>query len=218
MFSSPFPEFISFYCRQNSPKQDFRLLPEEQAIAESFGSQKRRAEFTMGRICAHGALSRFGLESEPILRNPETREPCWPDSVWGSITHSAGFAAVAVGLKNEIKGVGIDLENFSRPVDFKIRRHVCVDSELEWLESLPTKQANRALRIIFSAKESIFKCIYPGTKTYLTFKDAEVSVNETEKNFSFTIFKSLPGTIQQGFPHHGKYSEIDKMLLTSVYI
>ena len=218
MFSSPFPNFISFYCEQNPPKQDFRLLTEEQAIAESFGSQKRRAEFTMGRIYAHGALSRFGLESEPILRNTETREPCWPNSVWGSITHSAGFAAVAVGLKKDIKGVGIDLESFSRSVDFKIRRHVCVDSELEWLESLPTKQASRALRIIFSAKESIFKCLYPSTKTYLSFKDAAVSVNETEKKFSFIIFKSFPGIIQQGFPHHGRYSEMDKMLLTSVYI
>jgi len=218
MFSSPFPDFISFCCGQNTADQDFRLLPEEQAIAESFDSQKRRAEFTMGRIYAHGALSRFGLESEPILRNPETREPCWPDSVWGSITHSAGFAAVAVGLKKEIQGVGIDLESFSRSIDFNIRRHVCVDSELEWLESLPKKQANRALRIIFSAKESIFKCLYPVTKTYLTFKDAAVTINETENNFSFIIFKSYPGIIQQGFPHHGRYSEIEKMLLTSIYI
>ena len=218
MFSSPFPDFISFYCGQNPADQDFRLLPEEQAIAESFSSQKRRTEFTLGSIYAPGTLSRFGLESEPILRNTETREPTWPDSVWGSITHSAGFAAVAVGLKKEIKGVGIDLESYSRSVDFNIRRHVCVDSELEWLESLPTKQASRALRIIFSAKESIFKCLYPGTKTYLTFKDAAVTINETENNFSFIIFKSCSGIIKQGFPHHGRYSEIDKMLLTSVYI
>ena len=218
MFSSPFPDFISFYCGQNPDDQDFRLLPEEQAIAESFSSQKRRTEFTLGRIYAHRTLSRFGLESEPILRNPETREPCWPDSVWGSITHSAGFAAVAVGLKKEIKGVGIDLESFSRSVDFKIRSHVCVDSELEWLESLPNEQVNRALRIIFSAKESIFKCIYPSTKTYLSFKDAAVSVNETEKNFTFNIFKSFPGIIQHGYPNRGQYSEMNKMLLTSVYI
>ena len=218
MFSSPFPEFINFYCRQNSPKQDFRLLPEEQAIAESFDSQKRRAEFILGRKCAHEALSIFGLESEPILRNPETREPCWPNSVWGSITHSSGFAAVAVGLKKEIKGVGIDLESFSRSVDFKISRHVCVDSELEWLESLPTGQSNRALRIIFSAKESIFKCIYPRTKTYLSFKDAAVTLNETENSFSFIIFKSCPNLAKQGFSHHGRYSEMDKILLTSVYI
>ena len=218
MFSSPFPDLISFCCGQNPADQDFSLLPEEQAIAESFGSQKRLAEFTTGRIFAHKALSRFGLESEPILRNTETREPTWPDSVWGSITHSAGFAAVAVGLKKEIKGVGIDLESFSRSVDFNIRRLVCVDSELEWLESLPTKQANRALRIIFSAKESIFKCLYPGTKTYLTFKDAAVTINETENNFSFIIFKSCSGIIKQGFPHHGRYSEMNNMLLTSVYI
>ena len=218
MFSSPFPDFISFYCGQHSADQNLRLLPEEKAIANSFSSKKRRAEFTLGRIYARGALSRFGLESEPILRNPETREPCWPDSVWGSIPHSAGFVAVAVGLKKDINGVGIDLESFSRSVDFNIRRLVCVDSELEWLESLPTKQANRALRIIFSAKESIFKCIYPGTKTYLTFKDAAVTINETENNFSFIIFKSCSGIIKQGFPHHGQYSEMNNMLLTSVYI
>jgi len=218
MFSSPFPEFISFYCGQNTSDQDFRLLPEEYVIAESFGSQKRRAEFKIGRKCAHEALSRFGLESEPILRNSETREPCWPDSIRGSITHSAGFTAVAVGLKNKIKGIGIDLESFSGSIDFNIRTHICVDSELEWIDSLPTKQANRALRIIFSAKESIFKCLYPATKTYLTFKDAAVSVNETEKNFSFIIFKSFPGIIQHNFLHHGRYSEMDKMLLTSVYI
>ena len=218
MFDSPFPDFISFYCSQNLHNQEFRLLSEEHAVAESFGSQKRRDEFTFGRICAHRALSRFDLESVPILRNSETRAPCWPNSVWGSITHSAGFAAVAVGLKKEIKGVGIDLESFSRSVDFKIRRHVCVDSELEWLESLPTKEAERSLRIIFSAKESIFKCLYPGTKTYLTFKDAAVTINENANNFSFTIFKSLPCILQQGYTHHGRYSEIDKMLLTSVYI
>ena len=169
-------------------------------------------------MCAHRALSKFGLESVPILRNPENREPSWPDNFWGSITHSEDFAAAAVGLKTEIKGVGIDLENFSRPLDFKIRRHVCVESELEWLESIPIKQAKRALRIIFSAKESIFKCFYPCTKTYLSFKDAAVSVNEIEKKFSFTIFKSFPGIIQQDFPLHGRFSEMDKMLLTSIYI
>jgi len=218
MFTSPFPDFISFYCRQNSPKLDFRLLQEEQVIAESFSSQKRRAEFTLGRVCAHGALSRFSLESEPILRNPKTREPCWPDSILGSITHSAGFAAAAVGLKKEIKGVGIDMESLSKSVDFNIRRHICVDSEVEWLESLPNKRAKRALSIIFSAKESIFKCLYPNTRTYLTFKDAAVTVNETENSFSFSIFKSCPGIIQQGFPYHGRYSEMNKILLTSVYI
>ncbi len=218
MFDSPFPDFISFYCSQNNHNKEFRLLSEEHAVAESFGSKKRRDEFTLGRICAHRALSKFDLESVPILRNSENREPCWPNSVWGSITHSAGFAAVAVGLKKEINGIGIDLESFSSSLDIKISRHVCVDSELEWLESLSTKQARRALRIIFSAKESIFKCLYPRTKTYFSFKDAVVSVNDDENKFSFKILKSFPFNLQQDFPQHGRYSEMDEMLLTSVYI
>ena len=218
MFDSPFPDFISFYCSQNLHDQKFLLLSEELDVAESFGSQKRREEFTHGRICAHRALSRFDLEYEPILRNSETREPFWPNSVWGSITHSAGFAAVAVGLKKEVNGIGIDLESFSSSLDIKISRHVCVASELEWLESLKIKQARRALRIIFSAKESIFKCLYPRTKTYFSFKDAEVSVNDDENKFSFKILKSFPCKIQQNFPQHGRYAEMDKMLLTSVYI
>ncbi len=218
MFDSPFPDFISFYCSQNLNDQEFQLLSEEQAVAESFGSKKRRDEFTLGRICAHKALSRFGLESETILRNSETREPCWPNSVWGSISHSAGFAAVAVGLKKEINGIGIDLESISSSIDIKISRHVCVASELEWLGSLKIKQARRALRIIFSAKESIFKCLYPRTKTYFSFKDAEVSLDDDEKKFSFKILKSFPYKIQQNFPQQGRYSEMDKMLLTSVYI
>ena len=218
MFFSPFPNFISFYCGRNPATQEFKLLPAEKAIVESFRSEKRRTEFTQGRIYAHKALSRFGLESDPILRNPETREPLWPDSVCGSISHSEGFAAVAVGLKKEITGIGIDLENLSRSIDFNISRQICVDSELKWLESLTNKQALHALRIIFSAKESIFKCIYPCTKTYLSFKDAEVCINEKQKKFSFTIFKSLPGIKKKNYFHHGQYSEMEKMLLTSIYI
>ena len=52
----------------------------------------------------------------------------------------------------------------------------------------------------------------------LDFLEEKEILMETENEFSFTIFKSLPGIIQQGFLHHGRYSEIDKMLLTSVYI
>ena len=161
MFSSPFPEFISFFCEHLSSSPDFLLHPEEEVISASFGSSKRRAEFSLGRYCARRALSKFELESVPILRNTESREPYWPKSVRGSITHSEGFAAAAVGLAKDVSGIGIDLESLSRVVDFNIRRHVCVDKEREFLESLPTEQANRYLRIIFSAKESIFKCFFP---------------------------------------------------------
>jgi len=120
MFSSPFPEFISFFCEHLSDSTDFLLHPEEEKISASFGSSKRRAEFSLGRYCARRALSNLELETVPILRNTESREPYWPKSVRGSITHSEGFAAAAVGLTKDVSGIGIDLESLSRVVDFNI--------------------------------------------------------------------------------------------------
>ena len=218
MFSSPFPEFISFFCEHLSDSTDFILHPEEEKISASFGSSKRRAEFSLGRYCAHRALSKFELESVPILRIAETREPCWPESVRGSITHSEGFAAAAVGFAKDVSGIGIDLESLSRVVDFNIRRHVCVDKEREFLESLPTEQANRYLRIIFSAKESIFKCFFPISQTYLYFQDAEIIIDENNSEFSFSLLKACTGITSAGFQHSGRFSIKDDLLLTSIYI
>ena len=180
--------------------------------------QRDVSEFSLGRYCAHRALSKFELESVPILRNIESREPYWPKSIRGSITHSEGFAAAAVGLTKDVSGIGIDLESLSRVVDFNIRRHVCVDKEREFLESLPTEQANRYLRIIFSAKESIFKCFFPISKTYLYFQDAEIIIDEKNSEFTFLLLKACTGITSAGFQHSGRFSIKDDLLLTSIYI
>ena len=218
MFSSPFPEFISFFCEHLSSSPDFLFHPEEEVISASFGSSKRRDEFSLGRYCAHRALSKFELESVPILRNTESREPYWPESVRGSITHSEGFAAAAVGMTKDVSGIGIDLESLSRVVDFNIRRHVCVEKEREFMESLTAEQANRYLRIIFSAKESIFKCFFPISQTYLSFQDAAIIIDEKKFEFSFVLSKACSGITSAGFQHSGRFSIKDDLLLTSVYI
>ena len=218
MFSSPFPEFISFFCGNMSSPPVFPLLPEEEIFLKTIGSSKRQAEFILGRRCVHQALSKFKLESAPVLRNPETREPCWPESVRGSITHSGKMAAAAVGWTKDISGIGIDLESFSREIDFNISRHVCVETELIRLKSLPAEQAKRDLRIIFSAKESIFKCFFPISQTYLYFKDAKITINEDNAEFSFVLSKACSGITEVGFQHSGKFSIKDNMLLTSIFI
>ena len=218
MFSSQFPEFISFFCEHLSSSPDFLLHPEEENISASFGSSKRRAEFSLGRYCARRALSKFELDSVPILRNAESREPCWPELVSGSITHSEGFAAAAVGMTKDVSSIGIDLESLSRVVDFNIRRHVCVKKEQEFMESLTAEQANLYLRIIFSAKESIFKCFFPISQTYLSFKDAAIIIDEKKLEFSFVLSKACSGITSAGFQHSGRFSIKGDLLLTSVYI
>ena len=121
-------------------------------------------------------------------------------------------------MTKDVSGIGIDLESLSRVVDFNIRRHVCVDKEREFLESLPTEQANRYLRIIFSAKESIFKCFFPISQTYLYFQDAEIIIDENNSEFSFSLSKACAGITSAGFQHYGRFSIMDNLLLTSIYI
>jgi enterobactin synthetase component D len=218
MFPSPFPENISFFCANLSTPPVFPLLPEEAIFLKKLSSTRRQTEFSNGRSCAHKALAKFKLESEPIQRNAKTKEPCWPEAVRGSITHSGDYAAAAVGLADDVSGIGIDLESLSRVVDFNISRHVCVEQELEWLKTLSPAKANQGLRIIFSAKESIFKCLFPISRTYLYFKDATVEIDEDSSEFIFTISRECSGITEAGFQHSGKFSIIDKMLLTAIYL
>ena len=218
MFASPFPENIGFFCAELSTPPVFPLLPEEEIFLKTLSSNRRKIEFSQGRSCAHHALAKFKLESEPITRNVKTREPCWPEDVRGSITHSGEYAAAAVGLADNVSGIGIDLESLSRVVDFNISRHVCVDQELEWLKTLTPEKANLGLRIIFSVKESIFKCLFPISRTYLYFKDATVEIDEDSAEFTFTLSRECSGITESGFRHSGKFSIVDKMLLTAIYL
>jgi len=218
MFSSPFPNNISFICGDHSLTKENDLLFEEEKIAKSFDHPKRKTEFIMGRTVAHLALKKFKLETIPILRNLETREPCWPKSIFGSITHSGNLAAAAVGLTDDISGIGIDLEDLSRKINFKISRYICVDDELKYLEKLSPEQANFNLRIIFSAKESIFKCFFPISRRYLHFKDAYVKINEKKSEFSFTLSTACSNITKVGYRHKGFFSLKENFLLTSIYI
>ena len=60
------------------------------------------------------------------------------------------------------------------------RCNVCVPDELKWLANLSPEEANFYLRIIFSAKESIFKCFFPISRKYFHFKDACVKIKKNK--------------------------------------
>lgn len=218
MFLSPFPSYISFFCGDITATKKKTILSQEEKILDKISSKKRQDEFILGRSVAHLALKKFGLDSVPILRNQKTREPCWPKSIFGSITHSGCLAAAAVGLNADITGIGIDLENLSNKLDLNVQRHICVEEELEWLKKLNPKEANLHLRIIFSAKESIFKCFFPASRTYLHFKDACIKLNEKNSEFSYILSKACSKISDVGFKHRGLFSIKKNFLLTSTFI
>ena len=186
---SPFPSKVHFFA--SSIPEPLLALPEEEAATSAFSSSSRLKEFRRGRHCTRQVLQQLQINL-PVLRNPDTREPLWPKGIVGSITHSGGWAATAVASTSVATAIGIDLEQIDRSINPGIIRLVCTEDEKIWLSNLDSLQADLGLKTIFSAKESIYKCLFPHCRIPLTFQDATVSVFPDWRGFRFRMNRLCP--------------------------
>ena len=179
MLPNPFPDHISFCLLPIHSTSNQKLHPAEENYFSQLSSVSRKEHYRSGRICAGEVLSKLGTRGQPVLRDPQTQEPLWPEGISGAITHSGNWAAAAAGKTSEVSGIGIDLEDLERQVDSRISRHVCIPEEQKWLQECGEDFLEQNLKIIFSAKESIFKAFFPYTRTYLHFHDARILMEQT---------------------------------------
>ena len=179
MLPNPFPDHISFCLLPIHSTSNQKLHPAEENYFSQLSSVSRKEHYRSGRICAGEVLSKLGTIGQPVLRDPQTREPLWPEGISGAITHSGNWAAAAAGKTSDVLGIGIDLEDLERQVDPRISRHVCIPEEQKWLQECGEESWEKNLKIIFSAKESIFKAFFPYTRTYLHFHDARILMEQT---------------------------------------
>lgn len=143
------------------------VLPKEMARAVP----KRKAEFVAGRTVAREALQSVGCNCAELPIG-EHRAPIWPKGWIGSISHTDDMALATVGLTSEVSMLGLDVENLIEETQVDSLMPMFV-SPIE-LDLLPaTKLSRQAFTtLVFSAKESVFKAIYPYVKTYLEFTDS----------------------------------------------
>jgi 4'-phosphopantetheinyl transferase EntD len=153
------------------------LYPEEAAEVRA-AVDSRRKEFSTGRFCARQALRKLGLPASPIPRGPN-REPLWPAGVVGSIAHCAGFCAAAAALDIDMAAIGIDIEIHDELPD-EVRKLV-LTHEQAWLADA-TKGVHWD-RVLFSAKESVYKAWFPLTAEWLDFDDVAVMLDPAEGTF-----------------------------------
>jgi 4'-phosphopantetheinyl transferase EntD len=167
------------------------LFAAEEAAVEH-AVEKRRREFTTGRACAHDALERLGLPPSPILSG-ERGEPRWPAGVVGSITHCEGYRACAVARKSEIATIGIDAE-VNAALPHGVEAEIARPEERTWLRELKRKApAVHWDRLLFSAKESVYKAWFPLTELWLDFEEASVTVDPSTGAFSARLL--VPGPL-----------------------
>lgn len=201
MLPNPFPDHISFCLLPIHSTSNQKLHPAEENYFSQLSSVSRKEHYRSGRICAGEVLSKLGTLGQPVLRDPQTREPLWPEGISGAITHSGKWAAAAAGKTSDVSGIGIDLEDLERQVDSRISRHVCIPEEQKWLQECGEDFLEKNLKIIFSAKESIFKAFFPYTRTYLHFHDARILMEQTlfQKSKSDSLSKKEKNSKSEKF-------------------
>jgi 4'-phosphopantetheinyl transferase EntD len=152
------------------------LFPEERAyIAKAVG--KRRREFTTGRACARAALAGLGLPPAPILPGPRG-EPQWPPGIVGSITHCAGYRAGAVARDRDLLALGVDAEP-NQQIPASVLERVATPGESALLPGLrAAAPAVRWDRLLFCAKEAVYKAWSPLTGRWLDFEEVSVGFGE----------------------------------------
>lgn len=186
------PPGCAFAAVPSGPESLAALLPEEALLLSPKAVEKRRVEFAAGRHVARLALAEAGFtEPFPILRGARG-EPLWPAGWVGSISHGHGWAVAAVGPHTSVRSLGVDFESARRKVNAAgIARLITGPSEQAWCFAEGEGTAQLRLKLIFSAKESLFKTLYPIVNVFFDFHDAEAVWNEAEGRFDLRLLRTL---------------------------
>jgi 4'-phosphopantetheinyl transferase EntD len=194
-----------------------RLFPEEEA-AMSRAVARRRSEFATGRACARAALAKLGLPPAPILPG-ERGAPRWPAGVAGSITHCAGYRAAAVARVRDVVSVGLDAEpNDVLPAG--VLDHISLERERAGLAGLAAAVPGVCWdRLLFCAKESVYKAWFPLTGRWLGFEQAAVTVEPGAGTFTADLLQ--PGPAIDGRPltrFNGRWLAESGLLLAAIAV
>jgi 4'-phosphopantetheinyl transferase EntD len=179
------------------PLADHHLLPGEAIHA----IPRRLREYAAGRHALRQAMAQLGLPAVAIPMNPD-RSPALPPGLAASITHStdACLAAAMTGAR----GLGIDLEP-DAPLPSDLATEILT----------PQEQGQPDARLIFSAKEALYKAQYP-TSLALFGYDA-VAITLEPGAFTGTFLRAMPG-FPAGTRLSGRWTRAEGHILTALVI
>ena len=179
---------------------------------------KRQAAFLAGRVCARSALTALTGSQPDIIPIQPDRAPAWPPGIVGAITHTTGYAAALVGLEHHYQGIGIDCETLMSPDNLNLQRHICVAHELEGLQHAHQQwPPETLLTLIFSAKESLFKCLYRQVGKFFGFSAARVvALDRGQQTFVIELLQDLTPALSTGMRWTGSFQSQDRLLMTTI--
>ncbi|MFO0605155.1 MAG: 4'-phosphopantetheinyl transferase superfamily protein [Polyangiales bacterium] len=180
-------------------------------------ARKRRIEALAGRLCAREALRALGSpHADAPIAADASRAPVWPPGVVGSITHTQGFASAAVAHAGELRALGIDSEErFTLDRARRLDGHLAHPGEVARLTREGALDEADAATVVFSAKESVFKCLHPSVRRYFGFHAARV-VDAAGGVLVIRLTEGLTAEFAEGHELRGRYAVTETHVHTAV--
>lgn len=163
------PTGVRVGCRVIRDGDEGHLLPEEARSIPARQPAMRRASGA-ARWIVHGVLAELGMNGVAIPR-ASTGAPVWPDGITGSLAHDDDMAVAAVAPIGHIASLGIDVEP-AQPLPHNILALVANPAD-----RIDAADRHLAGRILFAAKEAVYKAVYPLDREVLGYEDITVDLN-----------------------------------------
>jgi 4'-phosphopantetheinyl transferase EntD len=146
---------------------DEHALLEAEAMPFATCALKVRRQSGAARIVARRLLRALG-EPKVALPRSASGAPVWPSGIVGSIAHDDEVAVATVVRSGCLRSLGIDVE----PAH-------ALPRELVPIVATATERARYGTpvlesRLLFCAKEAVFKALYPLCGLFLDFHDIEI--------------------------------------------
>lgn len=211
MFEALLPEAASSEMFSDVPES--AMFPAEAAAVAS-AIQERRREFGTVRHCARQALGALGIPAAPILPDKDG-VPQWPTDIIGSMTHCKGYRAAVVARAGALRSIGIDAETDSA-LPAVLTDFVLGEEEHAQLRELAASFPRAHWdRIIYCAKEAVFKAWFPITRTWLDFDDVTVTLHSDN---AFSAFVHAYPTAGVGPAFVGRWMASRGIIIAATWI
>lgn len=136
--------------------------------------EKRAREYRAGRHVAREVLAHLGHPNCPLPRDPDGL-PKYPEGVRASLAHTGRERTFAIAAASrELVSLGIDVEE-RQPLSDAVREQIMSEEEFA---RFPERLRSIATLVTFSAKEALYKAIFPHSRRFLGF--AEVVVERVD--------------------------------------
>ena len=143
---------------------------DEAAFADPSEPLARRRASGAARLAAQAALASLGGPADAALPRAPGRYALWPAGFVGSLAHDESLAVAACARATDVAALGIDVEP-AEPLPDDVAGIALFGDELREAASDPARG-----RLIFAAKEAVYKTINPLDGSPLEYEDIVVTL------------------------------------------